>query len=100
MPVDVALSEPLEPADGVLEGDEPVVAGEGDTIETGAVELDDDEGVVDVDEDAVVLVAADDVDDAGLVLSLGTPLANGSRAMPASTTLTGSVADVVAVVVV
>ena len=83
----------VEPADDALEDDESVVAGEGDTIETGAVELDDD-GVVDVDEDAVVLVDDDDsledVAGAGLGLSLCTPLANGLRAMRASTTLTGS----------
>ena len=97
------LPASVEPADDALEDDEPEVAGEGDTIETGAVELDDD-GVVDVDADAVVLVEEDepleDVADAGLELSFGTPLANGSRAMRASTTFTGSAEAVVAVVVV
>ena len=94
----VPASEPVEPADDALEGEEAVMAGEGDTMETGAVELDDD-GVVDVDADAVVLVDDDDpledVAGPGLGLSLGTPLANGSRAMRASTTFTGSADGVV-----
>jgi hypothetical protein len=88
-----ALAEPVEPVEDVLEDDEPLMAGDGDTIDTGAVELDDDE-VVDPDEEVLAAVddddPADDVAEAGLVLSLGTPLANGLRAMRASTTLAGS----------
>jgi hypothetical protein len=95
----VELPEPVEPADDALEVEEPVLAGEGDTIEAGAVELDDD-GVA----DAVALVEDDDplggVADAGLGLSFDTPLANGLRAMRASTTFTGSADGVVAPVVV
>jgi hypothetical protein len=91
----VPASEPVEPVDDAREGEEAEMAGEGDTIETGAVELDD--------ADAVVLVADDDpledVAGAGLGLSLCTPLANGLRAMRASTTFTGSAEGVVAVVV-
>jgi hypothetical protein len=98
----VPLPRPVEAGDDALEDDEPVVAGEGDTIETGAVELDD--GVVDVDADAVVLVEDDDpledLADAGLELSFATPLANGLRAMRASATFTGSAEAVVALVVV
>jgi hypothetical protein len=80
--------------------DEPLVAGAGETIATVDVEPDDEPdgddvaaAVVDVDEDAVLA-------DAGLELSLGTALANGSRAILASTTLTGSGDAVVLVVVV
>lgn len=87
-----ALPEPVEPVEEVLDDDELVVAGEGDTIEAGVVELDED-GVVEADDDVPAPVAdapADDVDEAGPELSLDTPLANGSRAMRASTTFTGS----------
>ncbi len=98
----VALPELAEPAD-VLEDDEPVAAGDGETMDTGAVELDDGV-VVDPAEDALAAVddddAADDLFEAGLGLSFATPLANGSRAIRASTTLTGSGVGVVAVVVV
>jgi hypothetical protein len=88
------LLDPVEPVDDVLEDEEPVPAGEGDTIETGVVELADD-GAVDVDAEAVLLEDVDDdpLDDVaavGFELSLGTPLANGSRAIRASTTLAGS----------
>lgn len=94
LPVELLL-DPVEPVDDVLEDEEPVLAGAGDTIETGAVELEDD-AVVDVDPEAAVLLEDDDdepLDDAagaGFELSLGTPLANGSRAIRASTTLAGS----------
>jgi hypothetical protein len=54
-------------------------------------------GVVAVDEEDDELL---DVEDAGLELSFVTPLANGSRAIRASTTLTGSLEAVVAVLVV
>jgi hypothetical protein len=73
------------------------VAGEGDTIETGSVEPEDD-GVV-VEDDVVELVDAelldelDELDDEGLDFSFGTALAKGSRAMRASTTLTGSLSE-------
>jgi hypothetical protein len=95
--------EPVEPVDDAPEDDESVVAGDGDTIETGAVELDGD-GVVEVDADPVVLLEDDDpledAADAGLEVSFGTPVANGLRAMRASTTFTGSAEAVVALVVV
>lgn len=78
--------------DDVLEDDDPPVVGEGETID----------GVV-VLEDVVVVVPDEPADDAlaegaGLLLSFGTPLAKGSRAIRASTTLAGSVDDVVDVV--
>jgi hypothetical protein len=87
--------------DGVEEllDEEPLEAGAGETIATVDVELDDDpdeDGV----EAAVVDAGEDAVLDAGLELSLGTPLANGLRAILASTTLTGSADAVVLVVVV
>ena len=88
----------------LLEEPELVAIGVGETIDGGEVEPDDDGVVVLV---AVVAVEEEDEDeelldfvDAGLELSFGTPLANGSRAIRASTTLTGSAEAVVAVVVV
>lgn len=85
----------LEPVEVVEAADEEVVvAGDGDTIETGSVELEDD-GVV-VEDDVVDVVDAellDELADEGLDLSFGTPLAKGSRAMRASTTLTGSLSE-------
>lgn len=90
--------EPVEllddvPVDDVPEDEE--VAGDGDTIATGVVEVEDDG--VEVDALAVVLFDEEDdepfdeLDELGLELSFGTPLANGSRAIRASTTLGGSV---------
>jgi hypothetical protein len=77
-----------------VEDGEVVVAGEGDTIETGSVEPAED-GVVVVDDVVEVVGAAlvDELGDEGLDFSFGTPLAKGSRAMRASTTLTGSVSE-------
>lgn len=93
-PPPLALVEAVEDA---LEIGEPL-AGDGDTIDAGAVVLDEDEAVDDED----VLASADDdgrVDEVGLELSLCTPLANGSRAIRASSTLTGTLAGACAVVV-
>lgn len=94
--VGVPLSEPVDPAEGVLEDDDPPAAGEGVTID-GVVEVVD---VVVAGEDVLELADAAGLVEAGLDLSFGTPLANGSRAILASTTLTGSVEAVVVVVVV
>jgi hypothetical protein len=100
----VPLPEPVEAADVPGDDDPPVAAeGDGNTIDTGAVELDDDDVV---DPAAGDFAAVDDGDpadglaEAGLELSLGTPLANGLRAIRASTTLTGSAGGVVALVFV
>jgi len=78
--------------DAVADDGELPVAGDGDTIETVLVELDDvGARAVTVELDDVV-VGEDDPEagGAGLELSLGTALANGLRAMRASTTLAGS----------
>jgi hypothetical protein len=83
--------------DELLE-EELLVSGDGETIATVDVEL--DEEVAEVEADAVVVEDAGFFWVAGLELSFGTPPANGSRTMRASTTLTGSAAGVVAVVVV
>ena len=81
-----------EPAEDALGDDEPL-AGDGDTIDTGVLEL-DDEAVADPDEEALDALddddAADDFAGAGFELSLWTPLAKGLRAMRARTTLTGT----------
>lgn len=87
----------------LLEEPEEVVAiGVGETID--AVDVDPEDGSVVVPVGVVAVDEEDDelldVEDAGLELSLATPLANGSRAIRASTTFTGSVEAVVAVVVV
>jgi hypothetical protein len=60
--------------------------GEGDTIVAGVVVVDEDVVVV-ADEPAAEAVFAGD----GLEVSLGIPLANGSRGMLARSTLTGTV---------
>jgi hypothetical protein len=92
----VLAADPLAPVDVA---DEALEAGAGETIDTGVVELEGDE-VVDAGVDASAAGEDDDLAEAGLELSLGTPLANGSRAMRASTTLTGSSAGAWVVVVV
>jgi hypothetical protein len=75
--VDVDPLEDVEPPEDV----EPLDDGAGDTIATVEVDGDDVVAVVeDVEDD-------DGVVDAGLVFSFGTALANGLRAMRASTTL-------------
>jgi hypothetical protein len=90
------VEPPEEPEDeGVL------ATGVGETID-GVDEPADDGvvvlvAVVAVEEDGEELLG---LEDAGLELSFGTPLANGSRAIRASTTLTGSAEAVVAVAVV
>jgi hypothetical protein len=79
--------------------EEVVVAGAGETIATVDVELDDDP---DEDGGDPAAVEADDdagLEDAGLELNLGTPLANGSRAIRARTTFTGSADEGVVAVV-
>lgn len=96
VPVAVPLPEPVDPAEDVLEDGDPPAAGEGVTID-GVVAVVD---VVEVGEDELELADVADFEDEGLELSFGTPLANGSRAILASTTLTGSVEAVVSVDVV
>ncbi len=104
--VGVVLDGVVEVPDGVdvpeaLEDEELAVVGDGETIdgvkldaaelaalEAAAAGLD-----VDADEDEPLDGGA------GLVLSLGTPPANGSRAIRASTTLAGSVEGACVVVV-
>lgn len=86
----------------LLEEPEVVAIGVGETID-GVEVAPDDDGVVVLA--AVVAVEEDDeelleVVGAGLELSFATPLANGSRAIRASTTLTGSAEAAVAAVVV
>jgi hypothetical protein len=97
--VGVPVPAPVDPAEDVPEDDDPPVAGEGVTID-GVVALVDVVEVVLELEDVLAPVAGAGFAEAGLELSLGTAPANGSRAILANTTLTGSVEDVVAVVVV
>jgi hypothetical protein len=84
-----ARPDDVEPVDGLEDVDplgavEPFEAGAGDTMAT--VEVDGGDVVADVD--VVEDDEPDDEDeDAGVELSLGTALANGLRAMRASSTL-------------
>jgi hypothetical protein len=95
----VAVVDGVEPLELVPDDEGPPVSGEGETIATVDAEVEGD-AVAEVAEDPVALDDEDCFWDTGLELSFGTPLANGSRAIRARTTLTGSAEGVGAVVVV
>jgi hypothetical protein len=85
----LAVPDELDPVEGLVDVDPledvvPLEDGAGDTIATVEVDGDDVVAVVEVVE---VVEDDDGVAGAGLVFSFGTALANGLRAMRASTTL-------------